>query len=155
MGIGLIGVWNRAAVDVVYDSSGILIIAYMAGFVPYAGLIAASGISAVSPRMEEAAVMTGAGWGTIMRRVMLPLTRRHVAAACFVVFILSLGELGMTLLVIPPGRETIPVKIYNLMHYGAGELVAATCVVLVGIVLLLAGAFFGFQRRLDFARNAE
>jgi iron(III) transport system permease protein len=54
-------------------------------------------------------------------------------AGFFIAFILSLGELGTTLLVIPPGRETIPIKIYNLMHYGADQLVAALCLILIVI----------------------
>jgi iron(III) transport system permease protein len=62
-------------------------------------------------------------------------------AGLFIVFILCFGELGMTLLVMPPGRETIPIKIYNLMHYGADQMVAALCLILVLFILLIAGGF--------------
>jgi len=66
----------------------------------------------------------------------------------FIVFILSFGELGTTLLVIPPGRETIPIKAYNLMHYGADQLVAVLCVSLVAIVLAFSGLFLIFHKKL-------
>ena len=32
----------------------------------------------------------------------------------------------------PPGTETLAVRIYSLYHYGAGKLVAALSLVLVG-----------------------
>ena len=63
------------------------------------------------------------------------------AAGFFVAFVLSLGELGTTLLVIPAGWETLPLKIYNLMHYGAERMVAALSLVLVAIILAAAGIF--------------
>ena len=44
LGIGLIGVWNRAFVDVIYGSSLIILIAYVARFIPYASLVAGAGV---------------------------------------------------------------------------------------------------------------
>jgi iron(III) transport system permease protein len=64
------------------------------------------------------------------------------------VFILSVGELGTTLLVIPPGRETIVIKIYNLMHYGAEQMVAALCVILIVITLAISGFLWLLHKNL-------
>jgi len=69
-------------------------------------------------------------------------------AGFYLVFILSFGELGTTLLVIPPGTETIPIKIFNLMHYGADQMVAALCLILIAIILFLSGLFLLLHRRL-------
>jgi iron(III) transport system permease protein len=55
-----------------------------------------------------------------------------------IVFIFSMGELGATLLVIPPGMGTISLKIYTLMHYGAGALVAALAIILVVVNLMIS-----------------
>jgi iron(III) transport system permease protein len=76
------------------------------------------------------------------------LLRPSLITGFFIVFILSFGELGTTLLVIPPGRETIPIKIYNLMHYGAEQMVAALCVFLVATVLAFSGVFLIFHKKL-------
>ena len=70
-------------------------------------------------------------------------------AAFFIVFILAFGELGTTLLVMPPGRETIPIKIYNLMHYGAEDLVAALCIILIGLIFIISSSFFLIHRKLN------
>jgi iron(III) transport system permease protein len=49
-----------------------------------------------------------------------------------------MGELGATLLVTPPGKSTLSIRIYTLMHYGAGELVACLSLALVALSLLPA-----------------
>jgi iron(III) transport system permease protein len=53
----------------------------------------------------------------------------------------------MTLLVIPPGRETIVIKIYNLMHYGAEQLVAALSIILIVVILAISGCFLLLHRK--------
>jgi iron(III) transport system permease protein len=83
-----------------------------------------------------------------MRNIVMPLSRQSLITAFFIVFILSFGELGTTLLVIPPGRETIVIKIYNLMHYGAEQLVAALCVILIAIILAMSGLFLVFHKKI-------
>ena len=68
--------------------------------------------------------------------------RPGLLAAFFIGFILSIGDLGTTLLIMPPGKTTLPVKIYNLMHYGAEQMVAALCLILIGIILAFSGTFY-------------
>jgi iron(III) transport system permease protein len=77
------------------------------------------------------------------------MLKQNVLAVFFIVFVLSLGELSTTLLIIPPGRETIPIKIYNLMHYGAEQEVAALCLILVGIIFSIAGFFLVGYRKAE------
>jgi iron(III) transport system permease protein len=148
LGIGLIGVWNRSPIDAIYGSSMIILIAYIARFIPYASLVAAAGIAQVSPKLEEVALLAGSPWKRIMVNIIFPLTKGHLLAGFFIVFILAFGDLGTTLLVMPPGREIIPLKIYNLMHYGAENLVAALCIILIGLMLILSGGFFLIHRKL-------
>ena len=77
----------------------------------------------------------------ITAKIVIPLTRNSLITSFFFVFILSLGELGTTLLVIPPGKETIPLRAYNLMHYGAHDTVAGLCLIQVVVILTLSGIF--------------
>ena len=53
-----------------------------------------------------------------------------------IVTVLSAGELAATLIVIPPGQETLTLRIYNFLHYGSPEAVAGLSLFLVLIVLL-------------------
>ncbi len=141
LGIGLIMIWNRPLADFVYERSFILIIGYVAHFIPFSVITLTSGMKQVNPHLEEAAFLVTPRWRRVIVRIVLPLLRPSLLAGGFIVFILSFGELGTTLLIIPPGKETIPIKIYNLMHYGADQMVAALSVVLVILVLAFSALF--------------
>ncbi len=148
IGIGLIKVWNRPIIDFVYGSPLIIILGYIAHFIPFTMRITSSGIKQISPNIEEAGFLSTNSWIKVVRRIVIPLSMPSLMAGFFIAFILSLGELGTTLLVIPPGRETIPIKIYNLMHYGADQLVAALCLILIVIILVFSGLFLVFHKML-------
>ena len=145
VGIGLIHVWNRPFVDAVYDSSAMVILGYVARFVPFAVIAAIAGLKQIDVRLEEVAAFATPCRLKIINRIVLRLAAPALAAGGFIVFVLSFQELGTTLLVIPPGRETVPIRIYNLMHYGADHTVAALCLLHVGLIgaaTLLFGVLF-------------
>jgi iron(III) transport system permease protein len=148
LGIGLIKIWNLPVIDVIYGSSWIIVFGYVARFIPFAVIMTSSGLKQVNPRAEEAAFLTSSRWTRVMRKIVVPLTRHSLITSFFIVFILSVGELGTTLLVIPPGRETIVIKIYNLMHYGAEQMVAALCVILIVIILAISGLLLLLHKNL-------
>jgi iron(III) transport system permease protein len=60
-----------------------------------------------------------------------------VAAAALIGFVLAVGEVSATLLVTPPGVTTISVRIFQLIHYGVDDRVAAISLSIFGIL----GAF--------------
>jgi iron(III) transport system permease protein len=152
LGVGLIAIWNRPLLDVVYSSQVIIIIGYLSRFLPFAVVTLHSGLKRVDQRLEEAASLAVGSWTRVIRRVVVPLLWPGILTAFFIVFILSLGELGTTLLIIPPGKETIPIKIYNLMHYGADQSVAALCLIMTAAILLSAGLLLLFWRTTKVAR---
>ena len=149
LGIGMIRVWNRPATDFVFESTWVTVFGYVARFLPFAVMAIASNLKQISPRIEEAAALATPHWLRVLWRIVLPLLSPGLTVGFFVVLILSFGEIGTTLLVIPPGRETIPIKIYNLMHYGANSMVAALSLMLIVIILALAGLFSAVYRRLS------
>ena len=148
LGIGMIKVWNRPVTDVIYGSSIIIILGYVAHFIPFTIRVTSSALKQVSPRLEEAAFLITNNWIRIIGKIVLPLMRPGLLAAFFIGFILSIGDLGTTLLIMPPGKTTLPVKIYNLMHYGAEQMVAALCLVLIGIILAFSGIFYLAYKRI-------
>ncbi len=140
-GLSLVEVWNQSWLhSVVCGSSVIVILGYAGRFLPYAFAAMASGMKQISPDAEEVASLVSPSHARIFKRIVLPLLAPGMFAGFVMVFILSLGELGTTLLVLPPGRETVILKIYNLMHYGAHAQVAALSLFL----LLIIGLFFVF-----------
>nr|MDQ3959859.1 hypothetical protein [Pseudomonadota bacterium] len=51
-------------------------------------------------------------------------------------YIFCLRDTGITMLVYPPGHDTLPVRLFTLMANSPFERVAALCVVLIAATLL-------------------
>lgn len=116
VGIGLIALWNRAGpLGVAYGTDAMLLLGYLARFVPIASLALAAGMRNISRSQEEAAAIGGAGWLRAMWRIVLPQIRPSLAATWVVVFVLAFGELGVSILVAPPGEATLPIRVYTII----------------------------------------
>jgi iron(III) transport system permease protein len=115
VGIGLIGLWNRPEAAAIYGTDTMFLLAYLARFIPVAALILAPTASAVPVAQEEAAIVSGAGWLETMCRIVLPQVKRGIAGAWVIVFVLAFGELGVSILVAPPGETTLPIRIYTII----------------------------------------
>jgi iron(III) transport system permease protein len=135
LGVALIGLWNHPTTGWLYDSVAMVALGYVAHFLPFAILAVHASLQQADPSLEEAARVASPSRLRIAARITLPLVRGGLAAGFLVVFVLAMGELGVTLLVVPPGVETLPVRIYNLMHYGAEEAVAALSLMLLAVQL--------------------
>lgn len=145
VGVGLIGLWNRPGLlGEIYASPVMIVLAYLARFVPVAALILAASVRQVPASFEEAAEIAGASWPRTFFRIVLPQIRTGLAAAGVVVFIFAFSELGATVLVAPPGESTLPVRVYTLIANTPSSEVAALALMQCGTVLIplaLLGAF--------------
>ena len=152
VGVGLISLWNRPGVlGAVYDSNGMFILAYLARFVPVAVLMLAATVRSVPSAHEEAAAVSGASWLRTIARIVLPQMRLGIAAAWIVVFVLAFGELGVSILITPPGDATLPIRIYTMIANTPPSHVAVfallqTSIVLIAVAALGAVASFGEAR---------
>jgi ABC-type spermidine/putrescine transport system permease subunit II len=50
-----------------------------------------------------------------MRRIVLPQMQLGIAGAWVIAFVLAFGELGVSILVAPPGETTLPIRIYTII----------------------------------------
>ena len=96
-----------------------------------------AGLARVSPDFEEVASCLGATPFYRLRRVTLPLVAPYLFAAFGLSFALSMGELGATVMVYPPGWVTLPVAIFGLTDRGDIFSGAALTIVLVAVTLAL------------------
>jgi iron(III) transport system permease protein len=136
VGVGLIGVWNRAGVfGRVYGTDAMLLLACLARFLPVAALALASGVRYVPASHEEAAAVGGAGWWRTMIRIVLPQVKPALVATWTIVFILAFGELGASVLVVPPGETTLPIRIYTIIANTSPAHVAALALLQSVVVL--------------------
>lgn len=59
----------------IYATLWIILIAYMTRFLPYGMRYASASMRSISPELEESAYVSGAGWLTTVRRILLPSRR--------------------------------------------------------------------------------
>ncbi len=147
LGIGLIKVWNRPLTSIIYGTSAIIIFAYISRFVPFVIQAISSNLRQIHTHLEESAAISGAGWFRRLTKVTLPLSRPGLIAGWAVAFILCLGELPATLLIIPPGKETLSLRTYSILHYGAGQLVDAFCIILLIAAIIPLCLLLPFLKR--------
>ena len=97
----------------IYQTTFLLVIAYVVLFLPAAvGAIQVS-LRQVSPRIEEAARGLGKTSYQAFLLVTLPLLSRGVAAGAALVFLLSMKELPATLILAPIGFETLATSVWS------------------------------------------
>ncbi len=139
VGIGLIAIWSTIVALPVYGTPLMPVLASLARFLPFATLAVLGQLRQVDPLLLDAARVHQAGPWQALVQVRLPMLTPGLLAAFGIAFALTVGELGATLLVLPPGQATLSVRIYNYLHYGASDAVASLCL-LLALAAALAGA---------------
>jgi ABC-type Fe3+ transport system permease subunit len=125
-----------------------LLLGYLARFVPVAALALAASARYVPVSHEEAAAVSGAGWLRIMWGIVLPQIRLALAAAWVVAFVLAFGELGVSILVAPPGEATLPIRVYTIIANAPSAHVAALALLQTAVIfvpLAALGAAMSFR----------
>ncbi|MEY0232122.1 2-aminoethylphosphonate ABC transport system, membrane component PhnV [Providencia manganoxydans] len=96
-----------------------------------------TGLARISPDIENVAFSLGASPWYRLCHVTLPLLMPWMISALALSLSLSLGELGATMMLYPPGWATLPVSIFSLTDRGNIADGSALTVILVGMTLLL------------------
>lgn len=98
-----------------------------------------SGLDRISPNIDAAAKTLGAGAGSALRRIHLPMLRPAIGAAALLVFVDSMKELPATLLLRPFNFETLATRIYGLAAAEQFEeaAIGAVAIVVIGLVPVL------------------
>ncbi|MFM1941397.1 MAG: Serine/threonine-protein kinase PknD [Verrucomicrobiota bacterium] len=136
IGIGLIVLLNRPWTDAVYHSLVIVVLAWGLRFFGPAWALCRRALGAVDPLLSEAARLEGASTWQHLRWVVVPQAGPMLAAAWMLVYVLCLWDTEVLLLIMPPGGETLALRVFNLLHYGHNGQVNALCLALVGMALL-------------------
>jgi len=146
-GIGSIALWNRPLTAALYDSGWMAVVLLVGRFAPFAVLALASAAAMLDPRMEEAARLAGAGPLRRLAWIVAPALLPALLGAGMVVFVLALRELDAVILV-PAANSMVLFRLYNAVHFGRDDFVAALALLVVFFVLLpgLLHALFGRAR---------
>jgi len=136
IGVGLIALWNRPTTNFIYSTPLIILLGYLAQYTALTGRITVAGLASVPASMEEAAASAGAGWIRRLGLIVLPLVKYALLSGWLIAYIFCLRDTGISMLVYPPGYDTLPVRIFTLMANGLPEIVAAACVLMIVTTVL-------------------
>lgn len=101
----------------------------------------------IPDELTEAAQIDGAGALQTAWHIQLPLLRVPLVAAAVMVFVLATGEIGSTILLYPPGGETLPIALYSIEANSPRSHVAAMAILQL-LLCLVPAAIMGFAAAL-------
>ena len=111
-------------------------------YLPFAMLIQYGCYLRMDRNRIDAARLLQTGRGQAFFRVKVFMMMPGMAIAGLVVFLLTLGDVGTALMLMPAGKEPLSVKIYNYLHYGASETVAVFCLMQMAVCLAAVGVLY-------------
>jgi iron(III) transport system permease protein len=114
-----------------YQTLGMLILAYVVLFLPQAVGIMRSALLQVNPHVEEAAKSLGSSSMRVWLRVTGPLVRSGLLSGGLLVFLTVMKELPATILLHPIGFDTLPMRIWNATLEGFWARAAAPSLLLI------------------------
>jgi iron(III) transport system permease protein len=101
-----------AQLPLLYGTLVALVIALVIRFLPLAVQSQEASLQQLTPSIEQAGRILGAGPFENLRRIILPMIKNGMISAWVLVFIDALKELPATLLLRPIGFDTLPVRIW-------------------------------------------
>lgn len=121
---------------IIYQTFFLLIAAYLIRFLPQAYGNARTSLLQVQPSLEEASRSLGRSWHATLRTITLPLVRGGATAGGILVFVTTLKELPITLLLGPIEFKTLATEVWSLTEEGFFADAAPVIFVLLSVSLL-------------------
>jgi len=118
-----------------YNTLMLVFVAYFARYMSYGVRTSIGALMQIDPSLEEAARVSGANWLRVLKDVVLPLLKAGIVAGWILVFMPTLSELTVSVILAPTLQPTIGMTIYNLMEEGQYEWTYALSSIVVVIVL--------------------
>ena len=135
VGLGIVFIFNTH-IPWLYNTALLLVMAYLVRFMGQALHYGDASLSLISPRVDEAARGLGYPPWKVLVKVILPLISPGLLAGAALVFVSAIKELPATLVLRPPGFDTLAVRVWvesseAIYHMAAP---AALLIVLVSVL---------------------
>jgi iron(III) transport system permease protein len=135
--IGVLIVFSRTGNVVLATTTLIgVLYAYTVRFVPLSTATIDASLEKVTPSVVMAARTLGARPGRILARIHAPLVRSGMTAALLLVFVHTLQEISIVLLLRPFGFDTLAVWVWDLTANSAWEQTGLPALTIVGVALI-------------------
>ncbi|OIJ14597.1 iron transporter [Anaerobacillus arseniciselenatis] len=133
--LGFVFIFNNH-IPALYSTFYMVALAFVVRFLPQAMQAGEASLSLVSPRIDEAARSLGYPPWKIMFKVILPTILPGVLAGGALVFVSSIKELPATLMLRPPGFDTLAVRVYFEASEAIYHLAAPAALLLVIVSII-------------------
>jgi iron(III) transport system permease protein len=121
----------------IYGTPLIILFAYLARFLALAVRPVAATFQQISPAIEEAGALCGAGFFTRLRTLIIPQLLPAIAAGAVLVFLTAFNELTVSALLWSSGTRTLGVVLYGFEEAGLTTEASALGIVTIIVVGLL------------------
>jgi len=136
VGLGLLVAFSQRPL-LLNGTTAIVVLAHFVLISAFSFGNVSAGLARLPRDFEEVASCLGARPAYRLVNVTIPLIAPYLVAAFGLSFALSMGELGATVMVYPPGWVTLPVAIFGLTDRGDIFSGAALTMILVAVTLAL------------------
>ncbi|MPZ87570.1 MAG: ABC transporter permease subunit [Nitriliruptorales bacterium] len=136
LGVALIFVYLRFPLPV-YGTMWILFIAYLTRFLPYGMRYSSASMYQIGGELEESAQVSGATWWKVFYRINVPLLMPGLIAGWSYVFMVSVRELGSSILLYSPGTEVLSIMIWEQYENGNFVQLSALGVVMIALMTVI------------------
>ncbi len=127
-----------------YSREGIILLMGIE-HMPIVFLATRAGLRAIPADLVEAARIAGAGWGTVLRRIVLPLLRPTILAGGALAFVAAVGNFGIPAILGIPGRYTMLTALIYQRLSGFGPSILGEVAVLSLLLAAIAAAGLALQ----------
>lgn len=134
LGLSVLIAYHKAPLDL-SSSAAIVVFVQLALVLPFCYRCAAAALRPELTVLREAAASLGAPPAMVLLRVVLPQLVPAIRASLALGFALSLGELGATLTVYPPGFATVPIVVVGQVERGYYLPASALSLILLAVSL--------------------
>lgn len=99
--------------------------------IPWILRLLTASLAGLNPAIEEASLNLGASKTTTFFRITLPMIRPGITAGALFGFIASFSDLEKSLLLVGPGRITLPISMVNYLQYRTDPTIMAVATIQV------------------------
>lgn len=117
--------------------------------IPWCVRLITTNLLGLDKSIEEAALSLGAKPLTALFRVTLPMIWPGIVAAALFSFVISFGNLELSLFLVAPGQTTLPIAILQYLEYKVDPTIAAVSVLQILVIgggLLITDRFVSLTR---------
>ena len=131
-----------------YNSLWALGLGLFVAYFPYAFRNASGAIVNIHKELDEAAWVHGARWRHVFFKITLPILKPSVGGALFYIFIESVRNVDVAILLTSPGKEYGPVTLFEYFRVGQwAEAAAGGVIYLIILIVAVSVAKFAFKMK--------